>query len=192
MCLKKGATLMLWSLIARSEPSNRRRRWRRPYWDVLKSERWKQLRAGIIAETGGRCEVCGYLGRNRLHLYHRHYRTLGRETRRDVELLCAWCHNSERREWRQRYWIVLKSERWKQLRAEVIAEMKGRCEACGYLGQQRLHLHHKHYKTLGRETRGYVELLCKWCHKKADAERARYVMETRIIRRMMLPFPFRL
>jgi hypothetical protein len=78
---------------------------------------------------------------------------------------------------------MLKSESWKQLRAEVITEMGGRCEACGYLGRNRLHLHHKH--TLGRETRGDVELLCAWCHKKADAGRARYVYERRLLRRLL-------
>jgi 5-methylcytosine-specific restriction endonuclease McrA len=83
------ATRMLLKLVARSERRNRRRQ---HYWDVLKSDRWRQLPASVIAETGGRCEACGYLGRNRLQLHHRHYRTLGRETRIDVELLCAWCH----------------------------------------------------------------------------------------------------
>jgi hypothetical protein len=90
--LPKGGRQLLLKLIARSERRHRRQQWRRHYWDMLKSERWKQLRAEIIAETGGSCEACGYLGRNRLHLHHKHYRTLGRETRRDVQLLCSWCH----------------------------------------------------------------------------------------------------
>jgi 5-methylcytosine-specific restriction endonuclease McrA len=132
------------------------------------------------------------LGRNHLRLYHKHYNRLGRERRGDVELLCKRCHTPERREWRQRYWGVLKSDRWKQLRAEVIQEMEGRCEACGYPGRNRLHLHHKHYKTLGLEARSDVELLCKWCHEKADTGRRRYIWEMRLIRRMRLPYPFRL
>jgi predicted HNH restriction endonuclease len=186
---------MLLRLIARSERRNRRLRrrnerwqWRRRYWDVLKSERWKHLRADAIAETGGRCEACGYFGRQRLRLRHKHFRTLGQETRDDVELLCPWCHNSERREWRQRYWAVLKSERWKQLRAEVITETGGRCETCNYLGRNRLHLHHKHYRTLGEETRSDVELLCNSCHKKADAGRVRFIFERRIIKRLLPSF----
>ena len=95
------------------------------------------------------------------------------------------------RQWRQHYWEVLKSDRWRQLRASVIAETGGRCEACGYLGQNRLHLHHRHYRTLGRETRRDVELLCAWCHKNADAMRASDVKARRLIRRL-LPMPFRL
>jgi hypothetical protein len=83
---------MLFKLLAREHRRNERWHWRRRYWDVLKSERWNQLRVEIIAETGGRCEACGYWGQNRLHLHHLHYRALGRETRRDVELLCPFCH----------------------------------------------------------------------------------------------------
>jgi 5-methylcytosine-specific restriction endonuclease McrA len=97
---------------------------------------------------------------------------------------------SGRGNWRRRYWDVLKSERWKLLREALIAETGSRCEACGYLGGNRLHLHHGHYRTLGREGRRDVELLCEPCHEKADAVRVRKTKERRLIRRL-LPFPFR-
>ena len=95
-----------------------------------------------------------------------------------------------RSNWRRTYWDVLESERWKQFRRDIIAETSGRCEVCGYAGGNRLQLHHRHYKTLGRERRRDVELLCKWCHKNADDGRVRKARNDRILRRF-LPFPFR-
>jgi 5-methylcytosine-specific restriction endonuclease McrA len=106
------------------------------------------------------------------------------------KLIAREQRRNRRRRWRQDYWDVLKSERWKQLRADIISERKGRCEICGHLGRNRLHLHHKHYRTVGRETRGDVELLCKQCHEKADATRARQTHNARLMRRL-LPLAFR-
>jgi hypothetical protein len=43
-----------------------------------------------------------------------------------------------------------------------------------------LQVHHRHYKTLGREQPEDVEVLCPACHRVADAEREKRSKEIRI------------
>ena len=73
--------------------------------------------------------------------------------------------------WKQRYVRHINSPYWKELKKKVIARRGERCEMCLKSGQQ-LDLHHKHYKTFGRERQKDVQLLCRPCHKIADQERA--------------------
>lgn len=57
---------------------------------------WRALRKAVLAETGGKCERCGAAKKKcQMHLHHKHYRTVGHETREDVELLCVDCHCAE-------------------------------------------------------------------------------------------------
>lgn len=63
---------------------------RRKYNAVMKSERWRLIRAAVIKRDGGRCARCGAIGG--LEVHHLHYRTLGAETGRELITLCAACH----------------------------------------------------------------------------------------------------
>jgi hypothetical protein len=60
----------------------------------------------------------------------------------------------------QRNW---KTEHYRALRAAALSAVGHRCERCGAEGQ--LELHHKHYMTLGVESLGDVEILCRTCHQ---------------------------
>lgn len=57
----------------------------------------------------------------------------------------------------------LKSDKWLSLRRSVIKSRK-KCERCGY--DQKLQVHHKHYKNIFNESPHDLELLCARCHMK--------------------------
>ena len=56
----------------------------------LRSADWREFAASIRSARGFKCETCG--SGDKLHVHHKHYRTLGRETPNDVALLCKACH----------------------------------------------------------------------------------------------------
>ena len=60
--------------------------------------------------------------------------------------------------WRQRYIAHLASPYWAELKRKVTARRGNKCERCGKSGCG-LDLHHKHYRTLGRERQKDVMLL---------------------------------
>lgn len=73
--------------------------------------------------------------------------------------------------WKSRYYAVLNSKRWKEMRQRRIAKSNGRCEMC----QERkkpLQLHHETYARLGAELDEDLILLCLGCHNKADQIRS--------------------
>jgi 5-methylcytosine-specific restriction endonuclease McrA len=78
------------------------------------TERYRRLRALALAAVGYRCERCG--GSGRLELHHKHYATLGRESLRDVEMLCRKCHSKETA--RQR---ALRRARWRPVSSRGIS-----------------------------------------------------------------------
>lgn len=59
------------------------------------------------------------------------------------------------------YKDYLKSDHWHTLR-RLVKALRVTCEVCGY--ERFLHLHHRHYRTLGHEADEDVVLLCKLCH----------------------------
>lgn len=63
------------------------------YNAYIKSTSWKTRRTNWIVEVGRRCESCAktYESKN-LHAHHLTYDRLGYEHRRDVAILCRWCH----------------------------------------------------------------------------------------------------
>ncbi len=62
----------------------------------------------------------------------------------------------------------LQSDYWKQLRTTVLTLHNNTCQCCkNQFRTYALHLHHKHYKTLGNESIKDVVLLCQDCHKIA-------------------------
>jgi hypothetical protein len=52
---------------------------------------WKALRRDVIEQRGNRCELCSHEGGS-LILHHLHYKSMGNELPKDVQLLCSTCH----------------------------------------------------------------------------------------------------
>ena len=75
-------------------------------------------------------------------------------------------------DWQATYTAHLRSPYWRALREEALAAAGRRCAHCGNVAVD-LQLHHKHYRTLGKETHDDVELLCPPCHEKGDEQRAK-------------------
>lgn len=71
---------------------------------------------------------------------------------------------------RPEYQTAIRSSYWKKLKALKLKMTGGRCEACG-CPSMRPELHHRHYKTLGKEQPGDVMLVCLGCHDRMDRER---------------------
>lgn len=65
------------------------------WWDryrtYLDSPAWDELRRRKLREAGYRCEMCGAKS-GELNCHHKHYRTLGHESARDLLLVCKPCH----------------------------------------------------------------------------------------------------
>lgn len=59
------------------------------YNAYLQSEHWKDFRSRIIKERV-QCEKCG--SKEKLHIHHIHYNSLGKEKPEDVLCLCNSCH----------------------------------------------------------------------------------------------------
>jgi 5-methylcytosine-specific restriction endonuclease McrA len=59
------------------------------------------------------------------------------------------------------YYAYIASADWKRKRDGVIGR-RGGCEVCGT--KHELQVHHKHYKTLTRESDGDLKVLCGGCH----------------------------
>lgn len=64
---------------------------------------------------------------------------------------------------RTNYVKYIKSEAWISKSRKWRKETPN-CELCG--SDQRLECHHKHYKTLGKETREDILVVCHQCHCK--------------------------
>ena len=70
----------------------RERGLRRPkYGDHLASAQWQTAKRFALELAGHRCQVCNCP--HDLHVHHRHYRNLGRETHLDLTVLCRRCHS---------------------------------------------------------------------------------------------------
>jgi 5-methylcytosine-specific restriction endonuclease McrA len=80
--------------------------------------------------------------------------------------MTAWSSPTERRAAYERH---IKSTQWRNSRRAIIKLRGNKCERCPSTFE--LDLHHKTYERLGREQLSDLELLCKACHKIADAER---------------------
>ena len=63
------------------------------YKTYIKSEEWKVKREKFKEYKKHTCERCGSV--NNLQVHHKHYETLGRESFKDLELLCGNCHMKE-------------------------------------------------------------------------------------------------
>ena len=59
------------------------------YYVYINSKKWADKSRQFRKETG-KCEMCG--STENLQCHHLHYRTLGREKRKDIQVLCGGCH----------------------------------------------------------------------------------------------------
>ncbi len=75
-----------------------------------------------------------------------------------------------RKTWKQRYTAHINGPYWAELKRKVIKRRGCKCERCER-SDCGLDLHHKHYRTFGRERQKDVTLLCRPCHRIEDAER---------------------
>ena len=62
------------------------------YQEYLSSRYWQWRRKVKLFKAGYACEKCG--SKKRLEVHHKHYRSLGRESNRDLQALCRACHSS--------------------------------------------------------------------------------------------------
>jgi len=62
-----------------------------------------------------------------------------------------------------KYREYIKSDAWKARRKQWFDKFGWHCHRCG--STRSLQLHHKHYRTLGRERDGDLEGLCGVCHE---------------------------
>ena len=59
------------------------------------------------------------------------------------------------------YSDYLKSKHWMEFRQEILSIRK-KCQHCGI--KKNLNIHHKHYRTIGKEAGEDIIVLCKECH----------------------------
>jgi hypothetical protein len=69
--------------------------------------------------------------------------------------------------WFTAHSLFLKSPGWRSFRWEIIKERKS-CQKCGSMNK--LHVHHKHYRTYHHERPQDVLLLCESCHDRLHKE----------------------
>lgn len=68
----------------------------RDYAEYIRSWEWRWFRETILPARDYQCERCGWPAPEVvLHLHHLHYETLGKETEKDVLVLCEECHKKE-------------------------------------------------------------------------------------------------
>jgi 5-methylcytosine-specific restriction endonuclease McrA len=61
------------------------------YEEYLASDHWQTLRRAAIDYYGEACVLCAATG-DGVEVHHRHYKTQGRESLRDLTVLCRPCH----------------------------------------------------------------------------------------------------
>ena len=61
------------------------------------------------------------------------------------------------------YAEYLESPWWKFKRRQKLDSVKNRCGRCGEKATQ---VHHKHYRSLGREKHSDLEAICRPCHER--------------------------
>jgi hypothetical protein len=66
-----------------------KRRTKGTYVKYINSAEWRE-KSRIWRMEEGKCELCG--STDRLQCHHKHYRTLGKEKRSDIQVVCYKCH----------------------------------------------------------------------------------------------------
>lgn len=63
------------------------------YRSYIASREWGIKSYALKQAVGFRCQKCGRGGdRKTLHVHHKHYKTLYKERRKDLEVVCVGCH----------------------------------------------------------------------------------------------------
>lgn len=63
------------------------------YKSYISSYDWQVKADSLKRDVGYRCEKCGAKNsKSKLHVHHKHYKTLYKERRKDVTVLCERCH----------------------------------------------------------------------------------------------------
>ena len=75
-----------------------------PYDEYLKSDEWQAIRK-YMRKMYPTCQICGY--KENLAVHHSHYIKRGRETIRDLTVLCKTCHSKAHDKYRQGNYIAL-------------------------------------------------------------------------------------
>ena len=89
----------------------------------------------------------------------------------------------KRKPWAERYAAHLRSPYWAALKQKVIARRGKKCEKCG-CEDRPIDMHHKHYRTFGRERQKDVLLVCRDCHRTEDVERKKQGDARRLMARI--------
>ena len=71
-----------------------------------------------------------------------------------------------------KYQAYLESDQWRSTRNFTMDRVRSytnkpvyQCEECKeFFRNDAIHVHHKHYRTVGRERQEDLMVLCKWCH----------------------------
>lgn len=111
-----------------------------------------------------------YLDRTLRHPAHSHLRYCQECAEPVIEKANNYHFFRGRNDFPDRYHQRISSAQWQSLKRKVIEQRGNRCQRCGRDGAS-LALHHLHYRTMGNEQPGDVELLCRECHSKADEMR---------------------
>lgn len=64
--------------------------WRQKYLDYIDSKEWKEFRSKALIHFGHKCGLCN--SPDNLHVHHKNYLNLYKETFDDVIPLCRKCH----------------------------------------------------------------------------------------------------
>lgn len=78
-----------WKRKSKKSPAKKKRRSGVKYYRYIKSTEWIEKSRKWREETGA-CEMCG--ATDSLQCHHLHYRTVGKETREDIMVVCYECH----------------------------------------------------------------------------------------------------
>lgn len=71
------------------KPRKNKRKSKGTYVKYINSAEWRE-KSRIWRMEEGKCELCG--STDRLQCHHKHYRTLGKEKRSDIQVVCYKCH----------------------------------------------------------------------------------------------------
>lgn len=61
------------------------------------------------------------------------------------------------------YWRYMASPEWHATKLLALDRAKHKCDICG--AKERLHVHHRTYRRLGREELSDLQVLCQGCHE---------------------------
>lgn len=74
----------------KKKKSRKKNRRRVDYYKYINSKEWKRKRKKVLRYYKNRCSICKKTWN--LQVHHKHYRSLGREKFRDLQVLCSGCH----------------------------------------------------------------------------------------------------